>query len=110
MFSAPLHATVTWRSPGCSCGGRLFERPVLHHEPAGEHGCEHGRARDDAERDEREPLSARRQPGGHEAQREGEAAKLRHRYSHYTGVEDPMSPRYDVPNAAPAPCAMYRSS
>ena len=44
--------------PGCELRGRLRERPVLHDEPPGEHGREHGGARDDAERDEREPLAA----------------------------------------------------
>src|SRR5205823_4019703 len=30
-------------------------------------------------------------------------AELRHRYPEYTGVEVDVSPRYDVPNAAPPP-------
>ena len=47
---------------------RLRERPVLHDEPAGEDGREHRRAGDDADRDEDEPVAARREPGADEAQ------------------------------------------
>ena len=54
---------------------RELERAVLHDEPAGEHGCEHGRAGDDPERDEREPFAACAEPGADEAQRERDPAQ-----------------------------------
>ena len=103
VFSAPLHATATWRSPGCSCAVACASaRSCMTRRPASTAASTAAPATTPT------ATSASRcppvvEPGGHEAQREGEAAKLRHRYSHYTGVEDPMSPRYDVPNAAPAP-------
>ena len=54
---------------------RELQRAVLHDEPAGEHGREHGRAGDDPERDEHEPFAAGPEPGADEAQRERDPAQ-----------------------------------
>jgi hypothetical protein len=60
-----LHLTVA----GGELRGRLSKCAILHHEPAGEHGCEHRSARDHAERNERKPAAAAAQAGGDEPQR-----------------------------------------
>ena len=66
--------------------GRVRERAVLHHEAPGEHGGEHGRAGDDADRDEHEPLAARPEACADEPKRERDPNELRHRYNDSTGV------------------------
>ena len=55
--------------------GRLLERPVLHDEPAGEHGREHRGTGDDPDADEREPGPAGGEAERGEPQGIGEAAK-----------------------------------
>ena len=84
--TAPLQTTCTSRSPGRELRRRERQRAVLHHEPAREHGGEHGRARDDADRDEDEPLAAGAEARPHEPEREGDPNELRHQYSDSTGV------------------------
>src|SRR5206468_63943 len=59
-------------------GGRLGERPVLHHEPPCEHGRQHGGARDDADSDQQRPFAACPESRRNEAKREHEAAERRH--------------------------------
>ena len=84
--TAPLQTTCTSRSPGRELRGRERERPVLHHEPPREHGREHGCARDDADRDEDEPLAAGAEARPHEPERETDPNELRHQYGDSTGV------------------------
>ena len=85
--------------------GRLRERTVLHDEPSREHGGEHGGAGDDAERDEREPAPAAAQPGGDEPEGIGDATQRTPVEGLYWCLDcgATMSPRYDVPKAAPEP-------
>ena len=70
---------------GREVGGRLGERSVLHHEPAGEHRGDRRRAGDDADRHQHEPLPARAEPrprepeGKEDAPQRDHAAALRRR-------------------------------
>ena len=54
------------------------QRSILHDEPAREHGGEHGRAGDDADRHEDDPFAPGSEARAHEPERVGDPNELRH--------------------------------